>query len=275
MTGQLPQGYNELKEGVVRTHWPHVSAYKLSGTDRVTWLQGQVTNDLRKLSTDGAIECCLVKPTGQFLSEFTVFDSGSELVVLAEPGEVFESRVADFVILEDVRLAKVSTGVWSLHGPMIAPEFANRGVPFCRAGEAGFAMTQPPDPDLPEAEEAAWMTISLENRMPVPAWDANERSLPPELGPEFDLSHVSYDKGCYVGQEVLQRIHSRGHVNKVWKVLACPGQVLVGSGVLSEDGAKVGTVHRTSWSPRDGWLAAAFLRGSGTVTVAGSTCQVL
>ncbi|MFX6234584.1 tRNA-modifying protein YgfZ, partial [Acinetobacter baumannii] len=49
--------------------------------------------------------------------------------------------------------------------------------------------------------------------------DTTQKTLPPELGPAFESRTVSYTKGCYMGQEVLMRIHSRGHTNRTWVCL--------------------------------------------------------
>ena len=87
----------------------------------------------------------------------------------------------------------------------------------------------------------------------IPKWGAavGPRTLPPELGPAFEASHVSYSKGCYTGQEVLMRIHSRGHTNRTWVGLVSDAPLCVGASVLYED-REVGRVSSASTRPTEG-----------------------
>jgi len=112
---------------------------------------------------------------------------------------------------------------------------------------------------------------TLETATPLAGIDYNEKTLLPELGPAFVGRTVSYTKGCYTGQEVLMRVHSRGHTNKTWVVLRAEGEVTAGDPVTRE-GENVGKVTRSAESPALGWLAAAVLPNS--VLNAGTQVQI-
>lgn len=109
-----------------------------------------------------------------------------------------------------------------------------------------------------------------------PEWgtDMNEDTLPQEAN--FDeLGAISYSKGCYVGQEVVARIHFRGHVNKHLRRVAFDAAVVPARGAtLTDEGGKpVGDVRSAAVSPRVGGVGIAMVRrefGAGAVLTARS-----
>jgi folate-binding protein YgfZ len=99
----------------------------------------------------------------------------------------------------------------------------------------------------------------------IPLWgiDMDDRVLPPEMGPHFEAEHISYAKGCYTGQEILMRMHSRGHANRTWVGLVAVAPVDAGSRVVYEGGDS-GIVTSVAPSPMLGFIAAAMLRKEAT-----------
>ncbi|MBS1714381.1 MAG: hypothetical protein JST30_08600 [Armatimonadetes bacterium] len=253
------RGYTDLtgRGAVVRIEGALV---RLSGADVETWLQGQVTNDLRRLVGRSFLDACLTKATGQLEAVVRVWKDDVAWILQTSDLAVLERRISDFVILEDVVLDVLSTEVWTWQSPVPVP--GDRPSP--RTGPFGSDLATRPA-DVPEADVEAWRTVCLEQGLPVVGSDTDSKTLPPELGVRFEKAHVAYDKGCYVGQEVLQRIHSRGHTNRTWVVLSCGADVLPGSDVV-QDGAKVGNVTRSCTSPRFGALAGAMLANRATET---------
>ena len=88
----------------------------------------------------------------------------------------------------------------------------------------------------------------------------NEKTFPPEMGKAFEERHVSYSKGCYMGQEVLMRIHSRGHTNKTWVGLASEKPLEVGASVGHRLRSDSGIVTSAVFSPDFGYIGAAMVR---------------
>lgn len=212
----------------------------MTGADRLTWLQGQVTQDLAGLKPGDACEACFVRPTGQIEAHSEVYLTEDAVLLVTDRPEVAMSRVDQFVILEDVNAQVVERGVW-------------RGV--------GLGLCPPQDAALlalPEGDLADYYMATLEASTPLANIDYNEKTLLPELGPAFVGRTVSYTKGCYTGQEVLMRVHSRGHTNKTWVVLRAEGEVRAGE-VVEFAGEAVGKVTRAGHSPSLGWQAAAVL----------------
>jgi len=226
---------------------------RLSGADAEEWLQGQVTNDLRRLDARPFVDACLTKSTGQLEAALRIWRRSDGLTVSTTDLASLAARVSDYVILEDVTLEVVSEDVWTWQSSVPLTE----GLPSPRTLPFGAESASRPE-GVPQADEEAWGTVCLERGLALVGTDSDSKTLPPELGPAFESSHVAYDKGCYVGQEILQRIHSRGHTNRTWVVLQCEAAVHAGADVAL-DGASVGKVTRGCVSPRFGPLAGAML----------------
>ena len=91
-------------------------------------------------------------------------------------------------------------------------------------------------------------TVRLEQGVPWFGYDFGEKQIPHEAG--LENSHISYTKGCYTGQEIVERVRSRGQVNRVRASLRFEGDSAPApnSPLLSE-GKEVGYVTRTGFSP--------------------------
>lgn len=75
-----------------------------------------------------------------------------------------------------------------------------------------------------------------------------------------DLGAISFNKGCYTGQEIVARIHFRGHVNRLLRLLTSGSPLAVGARVLDAAGADVGEVRTSVVSATRGALAIAMVR---------------
>lgn len=256
----------------------------MRGEDRKAWLQGQSSNDIRQLRPGGSTHFCICSPTGQMLALCTAFSLDDRYLILTPKAcaSAVAERVSSMVILEDVVCHEVTEHFeWlSVQGPEASRELgATHSLPTLEAGEVegslllrfdrtglgGWDLLSRKGPAaakqnftrvLPEAVEIA----RLEAGIPIYGKDISERTLPPEVGTHFESQYVSYSKGCYTGQEVLMRIHSRGHTNKTWVGLLLDEAVKSGSEVASESREDVGTVTSVADSPHYGPIAAATIR---------------
>ena len=80
--------------------------------------------------------------------------------------------------------------------------------------------------------------------------DFGEREIPNEAG--IEATHLSFTKGCYTGQEIVERVRSRGHVNRKLTGLAFDSGVPAPGSALTADGAEAGSVTSAVFSPRAG-----------------------
>jgi folate-binding protein YgfZ len=112
---------------------------------------------------------------------------------------------------------------------------------------------------LPRVDESVLEILRIEGGRPEFGVDMDERTLLPELGrPEM----VSYDKGCYLGQETVARVHARGHVNRLLLGLEIEGTMVPEPGtVVVRDDAPMGVTRSACRSPcLDRVIALAVLR---------------
>jgi aminomethyltransferase len=94
----------------------------------------------------------------------------------------------------------------------------------------------------------ALSALRLEQGVPWFGYDFGEKQIPHEAG--LEISHISYTKGCYTGQEIVERVRSRGQVNRRRVELIFPGARVPSTGeVLTADDKEVGFVTRASALP--------------------------
>lgn len=118
----------------------------------------------------------------------------------------------------------------------------------------------------------AWEILRVEAGRPEWGVDMDENTLVQEANLD-ELGAVSYTKGCYVGQEVVARVHFRGHVNRHLRGLraASAEPPATGARLFDDAGADVGEVRSGVTSPRLGGIALAMVRrevAAGTSLVA-------
>lgn len=98
----------------------------------------------------------------------------------------------------------------------------------------------------------------LELGIPWFGYDLGEKQIPHEAGVEE--SHISYTKGCYIGQEIVERVRSRGLVNRVRVSLQFNGEPAKDAVLLAE-GKEVGYVTRVGFSPAvQAWIGMGYVR---------------
>jgi folate-binding protein YgfZ len=94
----------------------------------------------------------------------------------------------------------------------------------------------------------ALSALRLEQGAPWFSYDFGEKQIPHEAGLEH--SHISYTKGCYTGQEIVERVRSRGQVNRRRVSLVFDGPIPAPDELLTREGKEAGNVTRAAFSPR-------------------------
>jgi folate-binding protein YgfZ len=203
--------------------------------------------------------------------------------------ETLAPALDKFIIMDDVTLADETEtyGTLGLEGPKAAAlaqkltgialgtlselsfqEASIDGIP-CRlvkrspGGVAGAEILARRE-DLPqlwrrlseEVEKAggravgyqALSALRLEQGVPWFSYDFGDKQIPHEVG--LEKSHISYSKGCYTGQEIVERVRSRGQVNRMRVLLKFDSNEPPSAGTaLTADGKEAGHITRTAFSP--------------------------
>lgn len=283
-------GVRELADRVV---------VSVRGDDARTWLNGQITNDVRATKPGEAVYALAISVKGRVLADLHVLDRGERGLAMTLPrpsvAAVLE-HLERYVIMEDVALAREDgLALVTVQGPRAAEVVSGslESYPCDRLGRGGR------DVIVPEAErervigalgEAAralgggpvsdegWELARLRAGRPAIAVDFGEHTYPQEAGLEH--AAVSFQKGCYLGQEVVCMLENRGQLTRRLARLESDDPLAKGEPLLDPEGKAVGEI--TS-AVRDGerTLALGFVKrahavaGAEVTTSAGRAVRVL
>lgn len=271
---------------------------ELKGPEAGSYLQTQLTQDVLQLPSGQAIAAALVERKAHLRALMQVYRLDSALYwLIPEAGfETLAQHLEQFHFVEDFEMTTLSDyQLLQLEGPQSLEvlqhvlqseflalkdrqiqtiSFAGETV-YVRlaslSGEPGFALlaktelqarlkAQLVQAGVPELDPATYEVLRIESGIPRFGVDMDSESLLPETG--LEKSTVSYDKGCYLGQEVIARIHSYGVPPKALIGLECE-QEPAGVGELFYEGKSVGKLSSFAYSPRlKRWLALANLHKS-------------
>ncbi|MEK0446084.1 MAG: hypothetical protein RLZZ399_1405 [Verrucomicrobiota bacterium] len=215
---------------------------RVSGPDCLRYLHGQVSQDLRHIAPFSALPACLTNAKGRLQAELWISRIEPSFVVDSEPGlaESILSRLDRYLISDDVTLEDISGKEVLLHCcaekesdlPTVLLPFPR--VRAERLKAPGWDLILPLESkdavlgacSLPLASATDWATLHVQRGIPRWGKELNEDTLPPEAG--LEATHINYHKGCYIGQEVISRLRSVGHVNRslirllAWEASAVP-----------------------------------------------------
>lgn len=197
---------------------------RISGVDRVDFLQGQCTNDVRKLRPGQSCYATFLNAKGKMRGDAYVVCLEDAFVLEASAG--LAESLGKFIITEDVTIEDISEslGAWLVVGG--AAEAARPEVlTFTHLLGLGVLSATP----LPVTLDAGALE-ALRIEAGIPAWgiDLDENTIPVEAG--LASRAIAYDKGCYIGQETIARIKTYGHVNRHLVQMASDGEALPGRG---------------------------------------------
>lgn len=294
----LAAQYAALTTAVGLADWGDRNQLELTGADRAIFLHNLSTNDFKSLAAGQGREAFVTNPQGKILGHVLAF-IGDESLVLEMPTGQSEPLAAHFdryIIREDVVVHDRSQEwtEWLLSGPQ-SPELlrkltgeepptkplahakaaiAGRDVWLRRAellGAAGYLVAC----RRAEGEEVSAAIVAggavpcgaevvdacrIEAGFPLYGRDITNDNLPQEV--DRNPLAISFQKGCYIGQETIARIDALGHVNKLLTGVKFAGETVppVGEELLA-DGKTVGHVTSACLSPALGApLALAYVR---------------
>lgn len=189
--------------------------FQVSGPDAERFLNGQVSNDVRRATTEQAIAACLctVKGKVEALVWISRDDDGFLVDGQGEQREAIHARLERYLIADDCEIADRSEEIRLIH------HFAEsvRGPASERCTVVGLDLWLPRGaaPPLPEDERLSidsFADLQLAAGIPAHPFEIDGDSFPAELG--LDRRAVDFHKGCYLGQETISRIESVGRVKR-------------------------------------------------------------
>jgi tRNA-modifying protein YgfZ len=233
----MGNGYEALRHGAA---WLDLSARGriiARGRDRARFLHNVTSNEVKKMAPGDSCYAFLLTPQGRIVADLYLICRADHFLIDTEPdlrekvrAQILKYKVADQVELEDVTETTVAVGVEGpgaegIEAPVAARPECWQGLQMPRITETGqpgyriFAAAED-KAEIIRAIEAAGAvaataeearTVRIENGRPRYGVDILETSLPQETE---QMHAVSFTKGCYIGQEIVERIRARGHVNR-------------------------------------------------------------
>ena len=220
--------------------------FGLTGADRIRYLNGQVTNDMRQVKPAESLYACVTDVKGRIAADVFVHAEGDSLLLDAEPDlrETLGMRLERYIVADDVELSDVTEEwqlwhVWGDAGTPACNESSLSGLPSphhllrsTRFGTPGLDIWLPASaatptfdaiPILTDADIETWRILQK-----IPRWpqELNAETFPPEAGLEGKA--MNFTKGCYIGQEVLSRIKTTGKMPR--EMIAFESNVAVNAG---------------------------------------------
>ena len=261
--------YQRILAGETATHVLAGQAlWRLSGPDRVRYLNGQVTQDVAEIRENETRLAAVCTAKGRMEGAVWIAAHGDTFYLDADPAlrESLGPRLEKYLIADDAVFEPISeewtlSHVFGAEAP--APPEGGFVVRHARFGPAGHDVWTA-GPGVAVAGESVpdvvVETIRLEYAIPRWGAELTPQTLPPEAGPAM-VEAISYTKGCYVGQETIARLKSIGHVNRTLVLLRAPGSEIVPVATKLRAGEKeVGMVTSSGFSPRLGaGIALAYL----------------
>jgi folate-binding protein YgfZ len=287
----MSEGYDALRSGAA---WMDLSARGRTvarGRDRARLLHNLTSNEVKKMAPGAGCYAFLLSPQGRIQADLLLFCFEDHFLIETEPElrEKVRAHLRRYIVADQVELedASAQMGEIGLEGPEAAALLTKLGAPAPAAdyvhapwegaevanasltGQPGFRIfcVAEAAADLIARLEAAGAKaatpddcrlVRIENGKPRYGEDILETSLPQETQ---QMHAVSFTKGCYIGQEIVERIRARGHVNRKLRLVNLPGSEPAAPGAQIQVEGKPAEVTSSIYSPRAGKaLALAYVR---------------
>ena len=261
----------ELRSGCGVYDLGYRAKVSLTGADRVRWLNGMVTNNIRDLAGDRGVYAFLLNPQGHILGDLYSYNRGDSILIDTDRSQLEKilTTFDHYIIMDDVEVKDLSGQVTALGiaGPKARSVLNKAGIAIpemqplqildatCQCdcdcvkctvvrGESENTETERYELWLSPAEvrktwdallaagasPAGFEAIELDRIVsgtPVYAADIRERDLPQETE---QARALNFNKGCYVGQEIIERIRSRGAVHRKFSGFLADGIAAIAPG---------------------------------------------
>jgi folate-binding protein YgfZ len=234
------EGYAALREGAAIVDRSERRLLRLTGKDPVGMLNAVLTSDVPTHGDRGAY-AMLLDPKGRVQTDLRVVKAGDEILIDTEPEGAGAAKeiLARYAPFSRVRLEELSWSVLGLYGPRAREFFGDLGEHQSREVEIegrvllsvgvafpvpGYDLIGPPEylaavrryltaSGATTVDADAYETARIEAGVPRFGADITPENFPGESNNSLERA-ISFEKGCYPGQETVARMHYRGSPNK-------------------------------------------------------------
>jgi len=256
-------------------HLPDRGVLRLSGPDRVAFLQGLVSNDVTRLAPDRAVYACLLTPQGKFLHDFFLIADDESLLIDCEADrrEDLLRRLKMYRLRSKIETADV-TNTYAVMARAGEGDDTPGAIAFAdpRNPALGRRLLVPRDAVIVDSPDGWTLYDRLRIALGVP-----DGSRDMEVGKAILLENnidllngIAWDKGCYMGQELTARTHYRGLVKKRLTPVRIAGATPPVGTPLMENGVEVGEMRSSAGDVGLALLRLEVLRRKQPIAIDGT-----
>ena len=282
MNQELLDKYDGIRGGNIGFYEQKRGLIAVSGSEAEQFLNGLITNDAAKLADHEQMSAAFPNAQGRLLAVVRVQRKGNQFLfeTAAETHEKVFKNLFRFTFAGDFFVADWSNqfrffsienaenGKWKMENGELIEFQSDFGADYFVPNEAAENFTSElQNQNAVRLSDELYEVLRIENGIPKYGIDADETTIVPELGIE---NLISYQKGCYIGQEIIARIHFRGHIAKQFTGLILSEPPAVAGVFNSEfrnaelntlDGKNAGKLTSVTFSPKlEKYIALAFVR---------------
>ena len=240
---------------------------RITGADALRFLNGQISNDLRKATADFAMQASVLSAKGKLNANVFVSAQADSFVLDADPEvqEELPARIERYIIADDVQIEDVTEKFAIFHvigenSPVLfrslrtlrADRFGCPGWDVWPERAEGDRVRQELSAHLAFCDEECAEVFRIERGIPRWGRELTDQIIPTEAN--LEATSIDYSKGCYIGQEVISRIKMSGQTNKrLCGLISISGAPLrPGMRLVPDegDGKEVGWITSATRSPR-------------------------
>jgi tRNA-modifying protein YgfZ len=282
-----------------QTRLVDMGVVRVQGADAVKFLQGQLSNDVERLTADHSVLAGLHNPQGRAIALLRLVLAGPEEILALVPRELaatVAARLSKFVLRAKAKISDVSAewevaGIVESGGTAAGLTAASVGAArrdgegrhwVCVATDHGgiaagspsgrattsrwLVVTKSGSPSAAPREDGVWQALDIADGIPQVYAVTSEAFVAQMLNLDL-LDGIAFDKGCYTGQEVIARAHYRGKVKRRMQRFRTskPAKLSAGDSGTLGDGRAFKVVNAVQLSDgRSEFLAVTTFAGTGS-----------
>ena len=280
MNNDLQRDYEHIRTGGIGFFEQERGLIEVSGKEAVGFLNGLMTNDAAKLENNAQMSAAFPNAQGRLIAVVRVIRRDDKFLFETESAtrEILFNNLFRFTYAGDFFVEDLSDNYTYLQISDAELQLPDSGsIKFqSKTGSSVFVQKESAENffdvlkknNAVEISNELYEVLRIENGIPFYGVDVDETTIVPEIGlPDL----ISYQKGCYIGQEIIARIHFRGHVAKQLTGLILSQPVaaanktaiseLINGGIKSQEGKNAGRITSVTFSPKlQKIIALAYIR---------------